>query len=153
MKRLIHTWLLLVAFTSPSYAMIDAYQFDTPAQDQRFFELTNELRCPQCQNQTIGDSDATIAQDLRQEVHRLLVKENASDEVIIDFMLDRYGDFILYMPRFEGVNLILWLAPVLLLLIGLAVLFVLVNKHRRTVPESNDSTMDNALNSEQGEQR
>lgn len=136
MIRMISALLLLCAFVMPSYSMIDAYQFETPAQEQRFFELTSELRCPQCQNQTIGDSDATIAQDLRKEVHRLLVQENASDEAIIDFMLTRYGDFILYMPRFEGVNLILWLAPSLLLLIGLMVVFVLVRNHRRVVNES-----------------
>lgn len=136
MIRMISALLLLCAFVMPSYSRIDAYQFETPAQEQRFFELTSELRCPQCQNQTIGDSDATIAQDLRKEVHRLLVQENASDEAIIDFMLTRYGDFILYMPRFEGVNLILWLAPPLLLLIGLMVVFVLVRNHRRVVNES-----------------
>lgn len=135
MIRMISALLLLRAFVMPSYGMIDAYQFETPAQEQRFFELTSELRCPQCQNQTIGDSDATIAQDLRKEVHRLLVQENASDEAIIDFMLTRYGDFILYMPRFEGVNLILWLAPLLLLLIGLVVVFVLVRNHRRVANE------------------
>lgn len=136
MIRMISALLLLCAFVMPSYSMIDAYQFKTPAQEQRFFELTSELRCPQCQNQTIGDSDAKIAQDLRKEVYRLLVQENASDEAIIDFMLTRYGDFILYMPRFEGVNLILWLAPPLLLLIGLMVVFVLMRNHRRVVNES-----------------
>ena len=135
MTRMISALLLFFACTMPSYGIIDAYQFETSAQEQRFFELTNELRCPQCQNQTIGDSDATIAQDLRAEVHRLLVEEHASDEAIVDFMLTRYGDFILYMPRFEGVNLILWLAPLLLLLIGFIVVFVLVRNHRRVVNE------------------
>ena len=66
--------LLTVLVLSPAFAVIDTYQFDSPEQEQRFFTLTNELRCPKCQNQSIGDSNAPIANDLRREVHRMLLE-------------------------------------------------------------------------------
>ncbi|MBO9494440.1 cytochrome c-type biogenesis protein CcmH [Thalassotalea sp. G20_0] len=124
-----------------AYGVIDSYEFSTPEQEQRFFELTNELRCPKCQNQSIGDSNAPIAQDLRREVHRLL-NEGADNQTVIDFMLARYGDFVLYKPRIAGVNLVLWLGPLLLLLAGLIVLIVVVRKHKATASESAPAAPD-----------
>ncbi|WP_257295385.1 cytochrome c-type biogenesis protein [Endozoicomonas sp. YOMI1] len=132
-RLIIVLWTLL--FMGTAYGVIDSYKFSTPEQEQRFFELTNELRCPKCQNQSIADSNAPIAQDLRREVHRLL-NEGADNQAVIDFMLARYGDFVLYKPRISGVNLVLWLGPLLMLLAGLAVLVVVVRKHKATVSES-----------------
>lgn len=133
--------LSMVLFTGTTYGVIDSYQFSTPEQEQRFFELTNELRCPKCQNQTIGDSNAPIAQDLRREVHRLL-NEGADNQTVVDFMLARYGDFVLYKPRVSGLNLILWLGPLLLLLAGLIVLVVVVRRHKGAVAESVQAAPD-----------
>ena len=131
-------WLLALCtalFLNQAYAVIDSYEFLTNEQEQRFFDLTNELRCPKCQNQSIGDSNAPIAQDLRREVHSMII-EGADDKAIIDFMLDRYGDFVLYTPRFEGKNLILWLGPLVLLFIGFLVLLMVVRNHRASSVKS-----------------
>ena len=125
-------------FVGTAYGVIDSYEFSSPEQEQQFFELTNELRCPKCQNQSIADSNAPIAQDLRREVHRL-VNDGADNQTVIDFMLARYGDFVLYKPRLSGMNLILWLGPVLLLFVGFMVLFVVVRQHRATLVENADN--------------
>ncbi len=130
MKR----WLIValsVLFFSSAYATIESYKFDSVEQEQRFFDLTNELRCPKCQNQSIADSNAPIAKDLRREVHRL-VSDGADNQTVIDFMLDRYGEFVLYKPKLEAKTLILWLGPFLLLLLGVFILVSMVRKHRPT---------------------
>ncbi|WP_067519156.1 cytochrome c-type biogenesis protein [Endozoicomonas ascidiicola] len=135
-------------FLGSAHATIDSYEFDNAAQEQQFFELTNELRCPKCQNQTIGDSNAPIAQDLRREVHRMVV-DGADNDTVIDFMLARYGDFVLYKPRWTGVNLVLWLGPVFLLLIGLIVVLMVARKHKPSVVNTQDAMPDEALTEEQ----
>lgn len=132
MKRLASQALIVISalfFLGTAYGVIDSYEFTTAEQEQRFFELTNELRCPKCQNQSIADSNAPIAQDLRREVHRM-VNEGADNQTVIDFMLSRYGDFVLYKPQMSGLNLVLWLGPLLLLLVGFTVLIFVLRKHR-----------------------
>ncbi len=121
--------LLTMIMLSPAFAVIDTYQFNDAEQQQRFFILTNELRCPKCQNQSIADSNAPIAQDLRREVHRLLL-DGADDQKIIAFMLDRYGDFVLYRPRLDSKTAILWFGPFVLLMLGVISVLMIVRKHR-----------------------
>ncbi len=130
LKRCLFMAVSLFIVTAAGAAVIDNYQFDNSEQEARFFHLNNELRCPQCQNQSIGDSNAPIAQDLRREVHRMIVEEQADDEMIIQFMLDRYGDFVLYKPRLNATTVVLWLGPLVLLLFGMLVLFRLLRHHR-----------------------
>ncbi len=145
-------WLLafsLSFFMVGAYAVIDSYEFANKEQEQRFFELTNELRCPKCQNQSIGDSNAPIAHDLRREVHKMVV-EGADNQTVIDFMLSRYGDFVLYTPRFEGKNLILWLGPVVLLLIGIMVFLGVLRSHR-AASQNNPEQASDELTPEQRE--
>ena len=100
---------LLLAFCTAALAQ--------DATDRRVQSLANELRCLVCQNQTIADSNATLAQDLRREVREMITAGKTDDE-IRTFMVDRYGDFVLYKPRMTPVNYLLWAAPVLLLLLG-----------------------------------
>lgn len=88
-----------------------------PVQQATYERLTSEVRCLVCQNQTIGDSSAPLAADLRREI-RQLVESGRSEEEIKVFLLERYGDFVLYKPRFKASTAALWLAPVLLLLAG-----------------------------------
>jgi cytochrome c-type biogenesis protein CcmH len=88
-----------------------------PVQQEIYERLTSEVRCLVCQNQTIGDSTAPLAADLRREI-RQMVEAGQSEAEIKTFLLDRYGDFVLYRPRFMPTTAMLWLAPVLLLLIG-----------------------------------
>ena len=98
-----------------------------PVAEKRLQVLSEELRCLVCQNQTIADSNAELAQDLRREI-RGMIKDGKSDKEIIDFMVVRYGDFVLYRPPVKGITLLLWGGPVALMLLGL---FVLIRYLRR----------------------
>lgn len=99
-------------------------------QEARFKTLTTELRCLVCQNQTIADSNAALAVDLRNEVQRMLAA-GSSDAQIIEFMTARYGDFVLYRPPVKSTTLLLWAAPALFALLGLGGWGVLIRKGRR----------------------
>jgi cytochrome c-type biogenesis protein CcmH len=108
-------WLTLFSLT---VAAIDTEQdLPTPALQERYDRLINELRCLVCQNNSIADSNAGLAADLRREVRDLLLA-GKSDAEILRFMTDRYGDFVLYRPPFAPRTWLLWLAPVLLLIVG-----------------------------------
>lgn len=113
---------LLICCLSLVTASVLAVSSDEPLEDPelqaRFDRFTNELRCLVCQNQTVADSAAGLAQDLRDETRRLLL-EGATDEEIVTFMTDRYGDFVLYRPPLSPKTYLLWSAPVLFLLLGI----------------------------------
>ena len=108
---------LCAGMANVSVGAIETYQFDSSSQEERFRELTLELRCPKCQNQAIGDSDAEISGDLRSEVHRLL-KKGATNDEIKDFMVARYGRYVLYSPPLDQQTLLLWFGPFILLIFG-----------------------------------
>ena len=114
---------LLLAVASFARAAIESYDFQDEAQRARYQQLTEELRCPKCQNQNLADSDSQIAADLRRELHAQLIA-GKSDEAILDFMRERYGDFVLYKPRVERKTWLLWFGPVVLLVlvVGLVLL-------------------------------
>lgn len=138
------TWLLMLwGLTAlPALAVIESYEFDDETLRLRFQALSQELRCPKCQNQNIADSDAPIAKDLRQQLHRQL-QGGASDKAIKQYMVDRYGEFVLYRPRTSGVTLWLWLTPVLLLLAGVAVLAAVLRRQRTSaVPSASEHLSD-----------
>lgn len=105
--------------------------FDSPQLEARFDRLTEELRCVVCQNQSLADSDAPLAQDLRNEVF-VMLREGRSDEEIKNFLVSRYGEFVLYRPPMRGSTLLLWLAP-LLLFTGGAVVIALTLRQRRVM--------------------
>lgn len=106
-------------------------EFASPEQEARFKHLTTELRCTVCQNQNLADSDAQLAQDLRQEIYEMLI-DGRSDQEIRTFMVERYGDFVLYRPPMQGNTLALWVIPGVLLMIGaVAVFFVVRGRTRR----------------------
>ena len=129
MKR----WLTAIAFgltlTGVAHAAIDTYEFKNDAERDRFRDLTKELRCPKCQNQDIADSNAPIATDLRREIFRML-GEGKDNQQIIDFMVDRYGDFVRYKQALTGKTAILWFGPLGLLVGGLVVIGVIVGRRR-----------------------
>jgi cytochrome c-type biogenesis protein CcmH len=108
---------LLLAGAFPAVAIDTEKAFDDPALQARYEQINRELRCLVCQNQTIADSNATLAQDLRREV-REMIAAGKTDAQIREFMIERYGDFVLYRPRMTASNFLLWAAPVLLLLLG-----------------------------------
>ena len=104
--------------------------FSTPEHEQRYRTLVDELRCLVCQNQTIAESNADLASDLRREVHRM-VEDGRSEDEIAAFMVARYGDFVLYRPPLRGGTILLWAGPFLLAAIGLTVLAVHLRRRRR----------------------
>ena len=120
-------WALLLLCAAPSLAVIETYEFSDPQLETRYQALSEELRCPKCQNQNIADSNAPIAQDLRRQLHRQL-EQGASDEEVLDYMVARYGEFVRYRPRFGGAALALWLAPAALLLAGVVLLVSTVRR-------------------------
>jgi len=134
MRALLLAMLLASAGTALAIDAEDA--FDDPVLQQRYEKINRELRCLVCQNQTIADSNATLAQDLRREV-RVMIAAGRTDDEIRDFMIERYGDFVLYRPRMTAGNFLLWAAPVLLLVIGA---FVLVRVVRRRAQETDLET-------------
>ncbi len=133
MKQLI---LILTLLLVPVLAQaIDSRQLPTPEQQGAYDSLTAELRCLVCQNQTIADSNAELAADLRRQVYEMLEK-GQSKEAILQFMTDRYGDFVLYKPPFKAKTGLLWLGPALFLVLGLlAVFWVIKQKKAAQSPE------------------
>jgi cytochrome c-type biogenesis protein CcmH len=110
--------VLLLTVASAAFAIDTQKAFDDPVLQARYENINRELRCLVCQNQTIADSNATLAGDLRKEVREMIAAGKTDDE-IREFMIERYGDFVLYRPRMTATNFLLWAAPVLLLLLGL----------------------------------
>ena len=108
-----------------------------PEQEQRYHDLLHELRCLVCQNQSLAESDAGLAADLRDQV-KVMIIEGADDNEIFKFMTERYGDFVLYEPPFKPQNYLLWIAPFLLLVIGLAVLIRNVVRQNRAIESETD---------------
>lgn len=129
MKRWLAAAILGLGIVGMAHAAIDTYQFANDTDRERFHELTKELRCPKCQNQDIADSNAPIAADLRKEIFRML-GEGKDNQQIIDFMVDRYGDFVRYRPALTGKTALLWFGPAGLLLGGLVIIVVIVRRRR-----------------------
>jgi cytochrome c-type biogenesis protein CcmH len=142
MARLIAVLTFLTL--SVSVIAIDSEQaFDDPVLQARYEKLVAEVRCVTCQNQNIKDSNAFIASDLRREIRRM-IGEGQSNEEIKDFLVARYGDFVLYRPRFEGKTLALWIAPFLLVLFG-GFALVRVVRHRMALPMDDEPGSNGGL--------
>ncbi|MCX2522705.1 cytochrome c-type biogenesis protein [Larsenimonas rhizosphaerae] len=127
--RLAAVWLALVA--GQAMAADAPEQFDTPALAARYDALNDVLRCPKCENQAIGDSHSMIAADMRASVARLL-REGRSDEAIRHYMVERFGDYVLYDPRLTLRTWLLWGGPLLVLAIGLAIMVGVVRARTRS---------------------
>lgn len=112
--------ILLGMLSTASHAVIEPRQFESEVDAARYQRFIEELRCPKCQNQNLSASDAPIAQDLRRELQRL-IQSGASDQQITQFMVDRYGEFVLYRPPLHWQTVVLWFGPLLMLLIAAVV--------------------------------
>lgn len=127
-------WLLLVLLiplaSLNANAVIETYEFSTPELEVRYKALSQELRCPKCQNQNIADSNAPISRDLRAIVHEQL-EAGASDEEIIVYLVDRYGEFVRYRPGIDNNTFWLWSAPLILLLMALTVVWLQIRGDRK----------------------
>jgi cytochrome c-type biogenesis protein CcmH len=145
MMRTIHAMLAMLLLAVPALApAIDSERaFDDPVLQQRYENINRELRCLVCQNQTIADSNAGLASDLRREVRELITAGKTDDE-IREFMIERYGDFVLYRPRMTAQNLLLWAAPILLLVFGVIAALRVI---RRRAAEADDESVETEADS------
>jgi cytochrome c-type biogenesis protein CcmH len=129
------SWLLAIlvinlAIMLSASGSQDVYQFQQPLMEKRFQHLLKELRCPKCQNQNLADSDAPIAVDLREQIYEML-QQGQSDQEIIDFLVSRYGEFVLYTPKLKGIGYLLWIGPWVILLTVFLVLIVVLYQRRQ----------------------
>jgi cytochrome c-type biogenesis protein CcmH len=137
--------LLLLLWLIPGVALAQEARplGDNPAVETRLKTLAVELRCLVCQNQTLADSNAPLAEDLRREVREMIAR-NMTDEQIIDFLVTRYGDFVRYRPPFKMTTLLLWVGPFLLLATGSAVLMVSLRRRAQKTEEGTLSREEQA---------
>lgn len=140
--------LCSLSLITTAQVQIDDQPSDDPVVEQRLAKLSQELRCLQCQNQTLADSPASIAADLRREI-RTQIRAGKSDKEIVAFLTQRYGDFILYRPRVMPMTYLLWFGPFLLLLGGLIVLFRYIRQRRDAIPEQQPLTAEERRRAEE----
>jgi len=134
--------LLILAFARPAWAGEAAPAAADPALEERVTALATELRCLVCQNQTLADSNAPLAVDLRNQI-REKMQQGASERDIVDYMVARYGDFVLYRPPFKATTVLLWAGPILLMIAGLAALYFRLAR-RRAEPKTELSEEERA---------
>jgi cytochrome c-type biogenesis protein CcmH len=130
-----YIWLMLMLLLPMhSFATIDTYRFeqseDGQKKEQRYHTLVAELRCLVCQNQNLADSNAELAQDLRRQTYEM-VKGGASNEEVVDYMVQRYGDFVMYRPPLRPSTLLLWAGPFVIFAIGVIVLVLFIRRRNR----------------------
>ena len=136
MKKIFLPLPMLMTFASlPLLAAIDAYQFDDPEKEALYKKLVKELRCTVCQNQDIGDSNAGLAQDLRRKTYEM-ISAGKDEDYILDYMSQRYGDFVLYRPRLQKNTLLLWIGPFIILIASVFFLLKFIRRSEDEVPLS-----------------
>ncbi len=141
MKR---SWLaaLIILTCGLALAIEPGDAFEDPEMQARYEKISSEVRCLVCQNQTIRDSNAFLATDLKREIRRLM-EEGKTDAEVYDFLVARYGDFVLYRPRKSGKTLVLWIAPFLFIAVG-GVVALRVVRSRMTMSPDDDTDSDQA---------
>jgi cytochrome c-type biogenesis protein CcmH len=134
--------LIALLLLMPAHAAIETYEFDTPEQEALFKKMTVELRCLVCQNQNLADSNAELAVDLREKTYEM-VKAGKSEADIVEYMVARYGDFVLYRPPVKSSTLFLWLGPLLFLVIAIivAIRFIRSRQTAEADPELTDEQL------------
>ncbi len=143
MISLIILFTTLIVTNTVQASPVETFEFQDEVTKIRFQALSKELRCPKCQNQNLADSNSTVASALRLDLYNLLI-QGKSDTEIVDLMVGRYGEFVLYRPRVSNVTYVLWFGPALLILIGVIVVIVILRKKPATKANL-------ALNSQQQE--
>lgn len=147
MKKSSLLMLLCMLFTVPAMSAIEVFDFDSPAQEAQFQELSHTLRCPKCQNNSISDSNAELAKDLRLKVYQM-TKQGKSKQEIVDYMVARYGNFVTYNPPLTPSTAVLWLAPLGIVLFGFG-LIVFRSRRKASAKQAGDAQQWN----EEQEQR
>ncbi|MCV6637402.1 cytochrome c-type biogenesis protein [Candidatus Albibeggiatoa sp. nov. NOAA] len=146
--------LFILLFPSISFAIDqNPMEFETPEQQERFWKLANELRCVVCQNQSVADSNAGIAQDVRDVVRDMILKGKTDDE-IYEFLVERYSDYVLYNPPLKPKTYVLWIGPAILFFIALFGLLFAIRHHAKdtakpeTLTEEEQQKVQQALNNQ-----
>lgn len=121
-------------------AAIETHEFNNELDRKRYQSFVEDMRCPKCQNQNLAGSDAPISADLRQKIYEM-IQLGKSDKEIVDFMVERYGDFILYRPRVTPATYALWGAPLFLLIAGVIVLILILRRRRRLALEQSNGSL------------
>ncbi len=132
-KQFIIAGLLLTTLTSPTLAGVEVRNFTDPAQERRYHKLVDELRCLVCQNQNLADSNSPLASDLREKIYTM-IKTDKTNQQVINYMVERYGKFVLYNPPLDPVTLFLWLPPFILLIGGVILLLLNIRKRNAATP-------------------
>ncbi|MGO2242769.1 MAG: cytochrome c-type biogenesis protein [Halomonas sp.] len=129
LMRAVAAMLIMIVAFSAAAGGIELRQFDDPVMQARYHDLTATMRCPLCENQAIGDSNAPIAADMRDRIYQLL-QEGRSDIEIVDHMVQRFGEYILYNPRLENRTYLLWGLPIALVILGALVVLLMIRARR-----------------------
>lgn len=140
MLAVVVLFFLISGITPDSTAQVDAFAFETTEQQQRFRQLSDELRCPMCQNTNLSGSTGGVAEDLRREIYRMIM-EGRSNAEIEQFMFERYGDFIFYRPRLRAETVLLWFGPLMFLIIGALVAYG-ITRRAKAVNSASSSFLD-----------
>lgn len=127
------TLALLALLAVAALAGVEVRQFPDPQLEDRYHRLIEELRCLVCQNQSLADSNADLAEDLRDEVYTMLLA-GKNDREIIDFLVSRYGDFVLYRPPVKATTILLWIGPFVALALGISTFWLLARRRRLQTP-------------------
>jgi cytochrome c-type biogenesis protein CcmH len=133
MKKFIGVLFLCFAIINAANAAEDMFTFQNAQDQQRFEKLTTELRCLVCQNQTLAESNAPLATDLRFHIYKKIL-QGETNKNVVDYLVARYGSFILYSPPFNFTTLILWLGPLLVLLSGVGFLLFYLRSNKQGTP-------------------
>ena len=128
----------LLLISMPLQAAIESYEFESAQMEADYNVLINELRCLVCQNQNLSGSNADLAKDLRKQTHEMLSEGKTPDQVV-QYMIDRYGDFVLYRPRLKTDTLLLWFGPFALLLLVLWLVIRAMRKKQKLAPPKDDA--------------
>ena len=134
------TAIVLLAVATTTLAIDTELAFQDPELQARYRALTKELRCLQCMNQPIADSNAFLANDLRRQV-KDMIEAGATNDEIKDYMVSRYGDFVLYKPRLNARSFLLWSAPVIFMLLGIVIVVIVVVR-KASLPFDEDADAD-----------
>ena len=135
---------LLIGFATTATASVEAVNFENARQESLYTDLLAELRCLVCANQSLSDSNADLAKDLRGKVRRM-VADGRSRDAIVDYMVERYGEFVLYRPRFSAATFFLWVAPFVLALAGFGLVVAIARRKSRHAPPKLDADTDAQL--------
>ncbi len=131
MSRIVGAVLCLFVVVCSGWANVEVLKFESAEQEQRYHSLIKELRCLVCQNQNLADSNADLARDLRNKTYQMIVAGSA-DREIVEYMVQRYGDFVLYRPPVKASTIFLWTGPFVILLVGLLIITrVIRNRHKQ----------------------